>query len=847
MCYEESLGTLKTKIEELEEMKKDVVIKVDGIMEKADTENLPQHHHQVKGWIERAGRTKSDVDELIGQADQEIQNACFGSCCPKNCWSRYKIGKKIEETLRGVDYLCQQGKERLDSMDTYLGTFDKVFRCLEEKEKGVIGLYGPGGVGKTALMTQISNNLINSPIHFDFKIWVVGSQDPNPERIQGDIGKEIGFLEDRWKEKSFEQKARELSEALLQKKFLMLLDDIWKPVNLDQIGVPPPNSENGSKLVFTTRSEEVCNQMGADEKIKVGCLMWEKAWKLFKENVGEDTLNIHSNIPALAEKIARMCNGLPLALITIGRAMARKKTIQEWHQSIEVLSKSTSEFSGTSNQDLALLKFGYDSLPSDKVKSCFLYCALFPEDFSINKCNLIDYWIGEGFLGAYNDVGGARNEGYNIIGTLLHACLLEDNGKDVKMHDLIRDMALWITREYSNEKDKYFVAAGIQLDEELEIGDRETVRRMSLMANHIQNLAKAPRCHDLLTLFLGKNNLKMISGAFFQSMPSLKVLDLSENIGLTELPSGISRLVSLQYLNLSRTSIRQLPLELRNLVKLKCLNLEHTYELYTIQLQIISSFSNLNVLRMVHCASSDRVVGDGVQTGGHGTMARDWQRLEHLNVLTITIRSEYSLQSFASFNMFQNCTQALSLHQFRHSRFLDISFLEGMNCLDDLEFIDCVNLKELKIEDSLIMRGARFNSLHKVSIVNCSKLEDLTWVALAPNLEILWISRCSNMVEIIRQEKLGEGILNAFQKLEVLRLVSLPQLKSIYPNALPFPYLKEIVVDDCQNLKRLPLNSNSAKEHRIVIQGWDDWWESLEWENEASKRTFLPSFKSCMY
>ncbi|KAJ6694440.1 hypothetical protein OIU85_005152 [Salix viminalis] len=102
------------------------------------------------------------------------------------------------------------------------------------------------------------------------------------------------------------------------------------------------------------------------------------------------------------------------------------------------------------------------------------------------------------------------------------------------------------------------------------------------------------------------------------------------------------------------------------------------------------------------------------------------------------------------------------------------------------------------------------------------------------------------MEEIIRQEKSGQRNLKMFEKLERLQLVSLPNLKVIYPDALPFPYLKEIFVDDCPNLRKLPLNSNSAKEHRIVIQGWEDWWGRLEWEDEAAQQTFLPSFKGCL-
>ncbi|KAJ6974140.1 disease resistance protein [Populus alba x Populus x berolinensis] len=650
---------------------------------------------------------------------------------------------------------------------------------LREAGKSTIGIYGPGGAGKTALLTQVSNSLLSSQLPFDFVIWVLASQDPNSERIQGDIGKEIGFLEDRWKGKSFQEKAREVSSVLSQKKFVLLVDDLWKPVDLAEVGVP--SRENGSKLVFTTSSEELCNSMGAEEKIRVGGLAWEKAWKLFQEKVGEDTLNIHPEIPKLAETIAKMCNGLPLALITVGRAMAFRKTLSEWHHSIEALSRATA-------------RFGYDSLRSDKVRSCFLYCALFPEGFNINKSDLIDYWIGEGFLGAYSDAYEARTEGQNIIDILTQACLLEDEGRDVKMHQVIRDMALWI--DSRKENPVYLVEAGTQLADAPEVGKWEVVRRVSLMVNNIQNLSRAPRCNDL-----------MISDTFFQFMLSLKVLDLSENREITEFPSGI-----LNNLNLSRTRIRQLPVQLKNLVKLKCLNLEHTYELRTIPMQVISNFSSLTVLRMARCASSDRVVGDGVQTGGPGSLARDLQCLEHLNLLTITIRSQYSLQTFASFNKFLTATQALSLQEFQHARSLDMSLLEGMNRLDDLEFIDCSNLKDLSINNSSITSETSFNSLRRVSIINCSKLEDLTWLTLAPNIKFLKISRCSRMEEIIRQEKSGQRNLKVFEKLEFLRLVSLPKLKVIYPDALPFPSLKEIFVDDCPNLRKLSLNSNSAKE-----------------------------------
>ena len=107
------------------------------------------------------------------------------------------------------------------------------------------------------------------------------------------------------------------------------------------------------------------------------------------------------------------------------------------------------------------MKFSFDHLPNEKVRSCFLYCTLFSEDFVIRKTDLIDYWICEGLLDECNDRNGAQNQGYDIIGTLVYAYLLEKGGHYVKMHDVIRDMALWMANECNNFEESVLVQAGV--------------------------------------------------------------------------------------------------------------------------------------------------------------------------------------------------------------------------------------------------------------------------------------------------------------------------------------------------------------------------------------------------
>ncbi|KAK3219595.1 hypothetical protein Dsin_013565 [Dipteronia sinensis] len=100
------------------------------------------------------------------------------------------------------------------------------------------------------------------------------------------------------------------------------------------------------------------------------------------------------------------------------------------------------------------------------------------------------------------------------------------------------------------------------------------------------------------------------------------------------------------------------------------------------------------------------------------------------------------------------------------------------------------------------------------------------------------------MEEIISCREIDQVPEIPFEKLELLQLKDLQHLNSIYCNALPFLHLKDIRVLECPNLKKLPLDSNSAKERKIVINGEEGWWKELQWKDEATQNAFLPCFKS---
>ncbi|KAH0911758.1 hypothetical protein HID58_035079 [Brassica napus] len=777
-----NLAALEKDMEVLKAKRDDV----QGRVNREEFTGCRQRLAEVQVWLKNVLDIEDEFKDLFSTSTVELQRLCCCGLCSKNVEMSYSYGKRVIRMLKIVKSTSSEGKfdvvtekvqvtevEEMPIQPTIVGheaLLERVWNRLMDDGVGVLGLYGMGGVGKTTILAQINNKFTKARGSFHVVIWVVVSKNLDIHNVQEDIAKKLGLWNEEWDKKNENRRALDIHNVLKRRKFVLFLDDIWAKVNLPTIGVPYPDVVNGCKVAFTTRSRDVCGRMEVDELMEVSCLGPDKAWELFQKKVGESTLKIHADIPDLARQVAGKCSGLPLALNVIGETMSCKSTVQEWRRAVDVLTLSAADFSGMKDEILSVLKYSYDSLNGEVVKSCFLYCSLFPEDYLIDKERLVDYWICEGFIDESQSRERAINQVYEILGTLVRACLLVEgemnNISYVTMHDVVRDMALWIASDLGKDKEIYIVQAGVDLRNMPDVKNWKGVKKMSLMRNNIERICGSHECAQLTTLFLQNNQ-------------------------------SLLQLISLRYLDLSRTSLEQFHVGSQELTKLIHLNLESTRKLKS-----ISGIANLSSLRSLGLEGSNKTLDV--------SLLKELQLVEYLENLTIEVSSGMVLE------------QLLSCH-----------VLNVSGC----------RMGEIQIERTT----PSFQNLSRIDICVCYRLKDLTWLVFAPNLVDLRVKYSNQLEEIINEEVAARvaGGRVPFQKLRSLNLSHSPMLKSIYWSPLSFPCLSKISIAGCPMLRQLPLDSDSVVRFEVFSIEYreEEWIKEVDWKDEATQLRFLPFCK----
>nr|DAD32187.1 TPA_asm: hypothetical protein HUJ06_011038 [Nelumbo nucifera] len=447
---------------------------------------------------------------------------------------------------------------------------------LSDKYNGekvpVASIVGTGGIGKTTL-TQLIYNDANVVKHFDVRAWVCVSQDSDVTKITRSILESISNGQPPLER--LEPLQQELKNWLQGKKFLLVLDDIWSDDRRtwDAVRVPiNVAAEKGSRIIVTTRIHRVSSIMSSIKKIDLETLPYEHCWELFKRKafIDDKICDKHPSLKEIGQEIVKKCRGMPLAVKSLGGLLYDDLDVKRWKSVLESKMWEVEAEETT----MSALRLSYYYLPAH-LKLCFAYCSLFPKDHEFDKETLVQLWIAEGFVSSKRIDIMEEDLGGEYFDELFNRSFFQKHSKFRKsfmIHDLMHDLAESVSAGmyFRMEKGKSHNNSG----------NRKMVHYVSMF--HVQQdqypmekeLCKFKELSTLL-LILPSTRDWHILGDLFEQYRCLRVLDLSENYELVNLPSSIGNLKHLRLLNLNRIGIRVLPESLCNLYNLQTLVIEN--------------------------------------------------------------------------------------------------------------------------------------------------------------------------------------------------------------------------------------------------------------------------------
>ncbi|XP_006595239.1 putative disease resistance RPP13-like protein 1 [Glycine max] len=362
----------------------------------------------------------------------------------------------------------------------------------------------------------------------------------------------------------------ELKNNLKDKKFLLVLDDLWNEKYNDwhHLIAPFSSGKKGSKIIVTTRQQKVAQMTHTYPIYELKHLTDENCWCILAEHAfGNEGYNEYPILEETGKKIAKKCNGLPLAAKTLGGLLRSNVDEKEWDR---ILNSNL----WAHEEVLPALHISYLHLPAH-LKRCFAYCSIFPKQHLLDRKELILLWMAEGFLQQIHGEKAMESVGDEYFNELLSRSLIEkDNTKaeeKFRMHDLIYDLA------------KLIYGKSCCCFESGEISG--TVRHLAFHSNLYDVSKRFEGLYEqkfLRTFLAARNYLygeycvtKKVSHDWLQKLRYLRTLSLLKYENITELPESVSILVLLRYLDLSYTSIKRLPDATCRLYNLLTLKLSH--------------------------------------------------------------------------------------------------------------------------------------------------------------------------------------------------------------------------------------------------------------------------------
>ncbi|KAH9670286.1 Disease resistance protein [Citrus sinensis] len=628
--YNANFENLRAEIEKLKEESTSIQRRVSEA--ERNGENIEE---KVERWVVSVKKIIDEAAKFIQDEETATNKRCLKGLCP-NFKTRYQLSKKAETEVKAAIVELREEAGRFDrisyrtipeeiwlksrkgyeAFESRLCALKSVQNALTDVNVSIVGVYGMGGIGKTTLVKEVARQAREDKL-FDLVVFSEVSQTLDIKKIQQEIAEKLGLV---LEEETGSRRASRLYERLKkEEKILIILDNIWKCVDLEAVGIPFGDDHKGCKLLLTARDRNVLFRMGSQKNFSIDILNEEEAWRLFKLMADDHVEN--RELQSTATEVAQACKGLPIALTTIARAL-RNKSVPEWKSALQELRMpSEVNFEGVPAEAYSTIELSFKNLKGEQLKKFFMLCSLLGN--SICTSYLFQCCMGLGILQKANKLEDARNKLYALVHELRDSCLLleGDSNQQLSMHDVIRDVAISIAC-----RDQHAVL--VRNEDVWEWPDDIALKEcyaISLRGCSIHELPEGLECPRLEFLHINpKDSVFEINNPcnFFTGMRKLRVVDFTR-MQLLLLPSSIDLLVNLQTLCLVEcmlddiaiigklknleilsfwgSGIVKLPEELGHLTKLRQLDLSNCFKLKVIAPNVISRLVRLEELYMSNC------------------------------------------------------------------------------------------------------------------------------------------------------------------------------------------------------------------------------------------------------
>ncbi|KAK4402432.1 putative late blight resistance proteinR1C-3 [Sesamum angolense] len=429
------------------------------------------------------------------------------------------------------------------------------------------------GIGKTALVTAayLHPRIVS---HFECRAFVsIGPTKSQLRRILLCIIAQINPEFDTSGNAEISDHEEELASCLYSclknRRYLIVVDDVWNTRVWDELKKAFPDDRNNSRVIVTTRLFNIVKHASSTIFLhRKRFLNDEESWHLLREKVfGGEKNSCPSHLDEAGRKIAENCQGLPLMIITLAKHLSQaEKTAEYWEK---VAKKEHSDIIAADEEFFKVLAPSYHHSPQH-LKACFLYMGIFPLDYNIPASKLIKLWCAEEFLES-NMTTGLEYVVMESLDQLMYAnvvMICEQRfsifaiTKTCKLHPAFLHLCM---REAG--KNNFFHVIGSSVNRGIEsqrrlcihnnslFGIKDVRQLMASVSNMRSLLCSGPHHPYPVPICLGSFSLLRVLDALtirFYRFPDevIKLVKL-RYIAFTyngELPASISKLQNLQYL-----------------------------------------------------------------------------------------------------------------------------------------------------------------------------------------------------------------------------------------------------------------------------------------------------------